>query len=582
MHQLRAFLHYIYSIMKRFLIGLAILIIIFLVGYFSFFYAPRDHEFDEGSKIDNIKLTSQKMDDLVLLGQIWGFLKYYHPAVCKGEYNWDYELFRILPKILNVADYNERNKILTEWIERLGQVKPAKMRYKPKGKVKSTPDFSWFNKKELGNELVNLLESIKNAERPDSSYYLQLDEIGNPVFKREKVYDKNLYPDQGFRLLSIYRYWNIIQYCYPYKYLTDINWNSILKKHLPDFISAKNELQYQQAILALMTETNDSHSQIINTNPLELYKWMGRYNPPLDIRFIEGKAVLVAFKNTYLKEKSGLSIGDIIQKIDGKKIERIIQERLPYTPGSNYPAQLKYIAYRILNTEKDKLDLEISREDSVFKVSVDTHLQPDDEKDTGFSILANQVACIKPGYLVNQNISKLLPRIKESSGLIIDMRVYPKVSIVFDLSDFLLPHSKDVISFTKPNVLSPGLYEIKETIPVGKENDDFYKRKVVILVNEYTQSAGELHSMCFRLAPNAVMLGSKTTGADGDATDVYFPGGVIGRITGVGIYYPDGRETQRVGLMPDIEITPTIKGIREGKDELLEKAVELITKYQKQ
>jgi C-terminal processing protease CtpA/Prc len=42
------------------------------------------------------------------------------------------------------------------------------------------------------------------------------------------------------------------------------------------------------------------------------------------------------------------------------------------------------------------------------------------------------------------------------------------------------------------------------------------------------------------------------------------------------VYYPDGRETQRVGIVPDVVVTPTIKGIREGRDELLERAVQLI------
>jgi len=47
-------------------------------------------------------------------------------------------------------------------------------------------------------------------------------------------------------------------------------------------------------------------------------------------------------------------------------------------------------------------------------------------------------------------------------------------------------------------------------------------------------------------------------------------------ISGSGVYYPDGTETQRVGIVPDIEVKPTIEGIKNGKDELLEKAIEII------
>jgi C-terminal processing protease CtpA/Prc len=45
-----------------------------------------------------------------------------------------------------------------------------------------------------------------------------------------------------------------------------------------------------------------------------------------------------------------------------------------------------------------------------------------------------------------------------------------------------------------------------------------------------------------------------------------------------GVYYPDGTETQQIGIIPDIEVMPTIKGIREGRDELLEKAIAYLLK----
>ncbi len=49
-------------------------------------------------------------------------------------------------------------------------------------------------------------------------------------------------------------------------------------------------------------------------------------------------------------------------------------------------------------------------------------------------------------------------------------------------------------------------------------------------------------------------------------------------ISGIGIYYPDGKETQRIGIIPDLEISPTIAGVRAGKDELLDKAIEIISR----
>ena len=86
------------------------------------------------------------------------------------------------------------------------------------------------------------------------------------------------------------------------------------------------------------------------------------------------------------------------------------------------------------------------------------------------------------------------------------------------------------------------------------------------MINETTQSSAEYHTMAFRVAPRATVMGSSTAAADGNVSRIYLPGNIM----------TDGTETQRVGIVPDIEIKTTIKGIRAGKDELLEKAIEIV------
>jgi len=73
--------------------------------------------------------------------------------------------------------------------------------------------------------------------------------------------------------------------------------------------------------------------------------------------------------------------------------------------------------------------------------------------------------------------------------------------------------------------------------------------------------------MAFRASPNATVIGSTTAGADGNVSFFYLPGGIYTQITGLGVYYPDGTETQQVGIVPDITVTHTIEGIRNGRDE---------------
>ena len=82
--------------------------------------------------------------------------------------------------------------------------------------------------------------------------------------------------------------------------------------------------------------------------------------------------------------------------------------------------------------------------------------------------------------------------------------------------------------------------------------------------------------MAFRTAPKATVIGSTTAGADGNISPFHLPGNLRTMISGIGVFYPDGTATQRVGIVPDIEVKPTIQGIKDGRDELLEKAMEII------
>ena len=93
-------------------------------------------------------------------------------------------------------------------------------------------------------------------------------------------------------------------------------------------------------------------------------------------------------------------------------------------------------------------------------------------------------------------------------------------------------------------------------------------------MNGGTQSHAEFTAMCLKTGDNVITIGSQTSGADGNTSQVNLVGGFKNWITGIGIFYPDGRETQRKGVNIDIEIKPTVLGLSEGRDEVLERAIE--------
>jgi C-terminal processing protease CtpA/Prc len=145
------------------------------------------------------------------------------------------------------------------------------------------------------------------------------------------------------------------------------------------------------------------------------------------------------------------------------------------------------------------------------------------------------------------------------------------------LGSFFVSSSTPFVKFTNGNVDNPGEFTFTNSIEIPSQGKT-YKGKLVVLVNELSQSQAEYTSMAFRAGDNTTIIGSTTAGADGNVSAIMLPGGLRTMISGIGVNYPNGEETQRIGIVPDIEVKPTIKGIREGKDELLEKAIEIILK----
>jgi C-terminal processing protease CtpA/Prc len=72
------------------------------------------------------------------------------------------------------------------------------------------------------------------------------------------------------------------------------------------------------------------------------------------------------------------------------------------------------------------------------------------------------------------------------------------------------------------------------------------------------------------------VVGSTTAGADGNVSPFPLPGGLRTMISGIGVFYPDKRPTQQVGIIPDLVVRPTIEGIRAGRDEVLEAALKKV------
>jgi|TARA_B110000967_G_scaffold30189_1_gene28435 C-terminal processing protease CtpA/Prc len=543
-----------------------------------------DKKFDTGSLIELSNLTSKSIDNLELLGRVWGFLKYHHPEIAKGNYNWDYELFRFLPKYIEVKNNIERDKLIIKWINSLDELEKCSKCKPTDEDALIKPDLKWVDSQD--KPLKDKLLYVYNNRSQGEHFYIGMKQgVGNPDFKNENPYSNMSYPDDGFRLLSLFRYWNMINYFFPYKHLMDKDWNTKLIEYIPQFINAKNELEYELAAIQLIGDIQDTHANLWGGAD-KIDEWKGANYSPVHVRFIENQLVVTDYYNEELKSQVGLQIGDIITKVNGIPIETMVKEKSKYYPASNIPTKLRDISADLLRSNSNNIEIEFVSGNSnpqtktlklYPKDSLDIYRWYRKSDDKSFKMLDNNIGYLTLQNIKEEDISQIKSEFKDTKGIIIDIRNYPSTFVPFSLGSYFISSMTPFVKFTNGSVNNPGEFTFTKELKIPSKGKT-YKGKLVVLVNELSQSQAEYTSMAFRAGDNTAIIGSTTAGADGNVSAIMLPGGLRTMISGIGVNYPNGNETQRVGIVPDIEVQPSIEGIRQGKDELLEKAIETIMK----
>ena len=126
-----------------------------------------DREFDGGSRVSITQLSAVQVQNLVLLGKVWGFLKYHHPDVVAGKRHWDYDLFRALPPVLAAANRRAGQEAALKWVTGIGAAAAcSSCATLETGKLHFGPALDWLDDQALlGAELSKALRAI-HLNRP--------------------------------------------------------------------------------------------------------------------------------------------------------------------------------------------------------------------------------------------------------------------------------------------------------------------------------------------------------------------------------------------------------------------------------
>jgi len=182
-------------------------------------------------------------------------------------------------------------------------------------------------------------------------------------------------------------------------------------------------------------------------------------------------------------------------------------------------------------------------------------------------------------------VDEMFEKFKDCTAIIFDDRGYPQ-GTAWQIAP-RLTEKTDVVAamFKRRDPMSPDLpngelfssQQVTTFLQRLPSTDKWrYHGRTVLLIDERTISQAEHTGLFFEAANGTTFIGSPTDGANGDVTNLSVPGGIYVHFSGQGVWHADGRQLQRLGLQPDVEVRPTLAGIRAGKDEVLDKAIQYL------
>jgi len=471
--------------------------------------------------------------------------------------------------------------------------------------LRQMANLSWINEAYLGLPLFERLsrfQVIEPLDRINSPVYF--DYLGNSIFWNQQSHVNMDYSDIGYRLLGLFRVWNAMEYFFPYRDILDKDWHELLEEYIGMMLEGEDRLSYETTLTSLSRHLHDAHimlrnvTELFHGNLFELsvilnsadfgFLGYGLFDSavgyfPLPARLVEAEGRLVVSQPIF---NDDLLPGDAILEINGRYIDYIVADMLQFMSYPNDKKALAYLSRFGLWSQTRDMTIKVLRESNELILNVSFYgWETVSEITPSYQRLENNIGLINPRYMLpwrvfdSNEIFDIMGYFADTDGLIIDLRQPPSDELAYSLADFLVEESQLFSIMSNPLALIPGVFvDFYRAYSGGAQNFDsyFYENPVVILMDEWTISSSEYTVMSLRNGANVTVMGNNSMGANGNVTVLPLPGGITMSFTGLGVYTPEGGQTQRIGLSPDILVDRTIQGIVESRDELMEAAVEFL------
>lgn len=376
--------------------------------------------------------------------------------------------------------------------------------------------------------------------------------------------------NQQVNLANVLIAWNVLQHFFPYFDVIDTDWNKVLSETLESTLENKNKQDYFITMSQMFAKIDDGHGYVVGEEMRHL---------PIRTEFVENKIVITASNDSALKR------GDIIKKIDGKPVMVALEEKEKMISGS--PQLRRHRALNILGSKfnSDKTSLVIDRDGTTQNISVvnsgkkNMYFNPIDDN----KYLLETIVEIEPGiYYINMgncteyDFDKKIDALANAKAVIYDQRGGPRLNF-FHIVPYLIEKPVTSTWWNVPQTIYPNRRDVEfnESNWDIQPKSPLFKSKTIIINVPSVVSSGETMMGIIDHYNLASTVGETTAGCNGNVNTIYLPYGYFALFTGMKVLKHDGRQLYIEGFQPDYPVNKTIQAIKEGRDEYLEKAIEI-------
>jgi C-terminal processing protease CtpA/Prc len=388
--------------------------------------------------------------------------------------------------------------------------------------------------------------------------------------------------DRATRLADVALTWSVLQHFYPYFDVVVTDWPAALPVALVAAASDADAAAFHDTLRRLLAQLHDSHGFVRGgSSTLAMDGAL-----PLAWDWIENHMVVTWVDPTAGKLR--LKPGDVVRSIDGKPAAERMRAAEQLVSGAT-PQFRRYRALQDLcnGPAGQSVSLELEAFNGPPRTLTLTRRPADDSPLRGPSLREprlDKVTEIKPGVLYldldrlsNADMYQVLPRLQKAFGVIFDVRGYPGV----DVWMLTLLTDRGVQSDRWLDVITR--FPDRHRLTYDESDWSLPSRgaklgvKAAFLTDGRAVSAAETFLgvvASHRLGP---IVGGPTAGSNGMVNLYVLPGGYTISWTGMRVLHRDGSRHHGVGILPTVVVHRTIKGLAQGRDEVLDRAVEIVS-----